>query len=157
MNLFPYLVLPCSLRLLPLKPKNPLPLRSPVLVKFAYKDPSKLRLKLNEPFLLPPNAGSEEIDEDSDRGNEDEEEQANVIVSSSPPKDALLLMRSRSAPYRAYSLANHFWGAPSPIEDVANGKKEQKDGEEEQERPTSEKEIISRDSTVESRFPRFYF
>ncbi|KAJ4979394.1 hypothetical protein NE237_010174 [Protea cynaroides] len=99
----------------------------------------------------------EEIDQDSDRGNEDEEEEeANVIVSSSPPKNALLLMRSRSAPYRASSLASRFWGTPSPIEDAANGKKEQEvveteNGEEEQERPTSDKEIISRDSAAESR------
>ncbi|KAJ4954811.1 hypothetical protein NE237_011594 [Protea cynaroides] len=92
--------------LLPLKPKNPLPLRSPILVKFAYEDPSKLRLKLNEPVPLPPNVDSEEIDENFDRGNEVEEEEANVIVSSSPPKNALLLIRSRSAPYRASSLAS---------------------------------------------------
>ncbi|XP_043699083.1 uncharacterized protein LOC122649892 [Telopea speciosissima] len=111
----------------------------------------------------------EEIDEDSNRGDEDEEEEeeeeekANVFVSSSPPKNALLLMRSRSAPYRASSLANRFWGSPSPIEDAGDGKKEQEcenrveteDGkekeEEEEERPTSGKEVTCRDSAAESR------
>ncbi|XP_042482036.1 DNA excision repair protein ERCC-6-like [Macadamia integrifolia] len=109
----------------------------------------------------------EETDEeDTDRGDgdeeeEEEEEEDKVFVSSSPPKNALLLMRSRSAPYRASSLANRFWGSPSPIEDAADGKKKQEtinrveteDGEEkeEEERPTSGNEVTCRDSATESR------
>ncbi|KAJ4970372.1 hypothetical protein NE237_003471 [Protea cynaroides] len=105
----------------------------------------------------------EETDEYSDRRYEDEEEEeeeeAKVFVSSSPPKNALLLMRSRSEPYRASSLANRFWGSPSPIEDAAGAKKSQEDldrieiqrEETVDKRTTSGKETICKDSTRESR------
>ncbi|KAK6943767.1 hypothetical protein RJ641_024869 [Dillenia turbinata] len=33
------------------------------------------------------------------------------VFASSPPKNAFLLTRSRSAPYRSSSLANRFWGS----------------------------------------------
>ncbi|XP_043709701.1 LOW QUALITY PROTEIN: uncharacterized protein LOC122658673 [Telopea speciosissima] len=104
----------------------------------------------------------EETDEYSDQRYEDEEgeeEEANVFVSSSPPKNALLLMRSRSESYRASSLANRFWGSPSPIEDAANVNREQESVdsvetqqvETEEEKPTSGKESKCRDTAAESR------
>ncbi|XP_042504528.1 uncharacterized protein LOC122081448 isoform X2 [Macadamia integrifolia] len=104
----------------------------------------------------------EETDDYSARRYEDEkgeDEEAKVFVSSSPPKNALLLMRSRSEPYRASSLANRFWGSPSPTEDAANTKKEQESvdhietqqEEAEEERPTLAKEAKCRDSAAESR------
>ncbi|XP_016499869.1 uncharacterized protein LOC107818376 [Nicotiana tabacum] len=37
---------------------------------------------------------------------------SNSSSSSSPPKNALLLTRCRSAPYRSSSLASRFWGSP---------------------------------------------
>lgn len=37
--------------------------------------------------------------------------------SSSPPKNALMLTRCRSAPYRSSSLGGRFWGSPLPEKD----------------------------------------
>ncbi|KAK6942841.1 hypothetical protein RJ641_028218 [Dillenia turbinata] len=42
---------------------------------------------------------------------EEIEQQKVRVFASSPPKNALLLTRSRSAPYRSSSLANRFWGS----------------------------------------------
>lgn len=91
------------------------------------------------------------------RSDEDEEEEqeferkAKVFASSSssPPKNALLLTRCRSAPYRSSSLACRFWGSPTKVEEET-GEAEQSIEEpqnrencSENERPTSESESIS--------------
>lgn len=70
-----------------------------------------------------------------------QEEEANVFVSSSstPPKNALLLTRCRSAPYRSSSLAGRFWEEETELEN--RGK----------ENPTSARESICRDSDQQSR------
>ncbi|XP_057779035.1 uncharacterized protein LOC130997655 isoform X2 [Salvia miltiorrhiza] len=43
--------------------------------------------------------------------------------SSSPPKNALMLTRCRSAPYRSSSLGGRFWGSPIEEKDDDNGGK----------------------------------
>ncbi|KAF8397650.1 hypothetical protein HHK36_016570 [Tetracentron sinense] len=97
----------------------------------------------------------EGTDEESDQ-EEGEDEEAKVFVSSSPPKNALLLTRCRSAPYRASSLASRFWGSPSGTEDAGEQRTEQEnrvhvENQEEEENPTLEKEAICRDSAAQSR------
>ena len=76
---------------------------------------------------------------------------AKVFVSNqcSPPKNALLLTRCRSAPYRSSSLASRFWGSPLKTETETEPETdtEQENREEEHaetiEKPTSESESIS--------------
>lgn len=114
--------------------------------------------------------------EEAQRSCSDEEEQeeqeferkakafAFAASSSSPPKNALLLTRCRSAPYRSSSLACRFWGSPNRAEEETGEEEKEeeqsKTGEEEQEqsiengseneRPTSEGESISdRESRTE--------
>ncbi|KAI7997654.1 hypothetical protein LOK49_LG10G01795 [Camellia lanceoleosa] len=59
------------------------------------------------------NRKSKNIEDESD---DEDELEAHVKVAalnlSSPPKNALLLTRCRSAPYRSSSLASQFWGSP---------------------------------------------
>ncbi|KAA8518783.1 hypothetical protein F0562_016443 [Nyssa sinensis] len=96
--------------------------------------------------------------EDEDEEDEDEEarvkEVTEVFHSSSPPKNALLLTRCRSAPYRSSSLASRFWGSPlvtSETEDANEEKKAQQEGDREQERPESESESDCKNSISQSR------
>ncbi|GAV68866.1 hypothetical protein CFOL_v3_12369 [Cephalotus follicularis] len=88
-------------------------------------------------------------EEDNVEEEEEEEEEAEVFVStsSSPPKNALLLMRCRSAPYRSSSLASRFWGSP-----LTNEETEQKQiSKQEEENPTLDNETICKDWSQESR------
>ncbi|CDP06717.1 unnamed protein product [Coffea canephora] len=57
------------------------------------------------------NGGAGDIEDKEANGGETKED---VLESSttSPPKNALLLTRCRSAPYRSSSLASRFWGSP---------------------------------------------
>ncbi|KAL4340674.1 hypothetical protein GQ457_08G019550 [Hibiscus cannabinus] len=81
------------------------------------------------------------------------QEEANKIFSSSscpsPPKNALILTRSRSAPYRSSSLAYRFWESPL----ASHGTNEETElqnraskEEEEEEKPDSGKESICENS-----------
>ncbi|CAL1399244.1 unnamed protein product [Linum trigynum] len=79
-----------------------------------------------------------EIREDPDLGSslEEEEEEgearsvgaAKVFACSSPvnspPRNALILIRSRSAPYRSSSLASRFWGSPVGSEEETEERKQ---------------------------------
>ena len=69
----------------------------------------------------------EEKNEDSEEKDEDEEE-AKVFVSSctSPPKNALILTRCRSAPYRSSSLVSRFWGSLLKYKEKTEQEKEEK-------------------------------
>ncbi|KAJ1398478.1 hypothetical protein SESBI_31078 [Sesbania bispinosa] len=55
-------------------------------------------------------------EEDSEQEETERENRVNAFVSncssSTPPRNALLLTRCRSAPYRSSSLASRFWGSP---------------------------------------------
>ncbi|CAI0472394.1 unnamed protein product [Linum tenue] len=44
--------------------------------------------------------------------------------ANSPPRNALLLIRSRSAPYRSSSLASRFWGSPVGSEEETEERKQ---------------------------------
>lgn len=95
------------------------------------------------------NEDSEEEEEDNDDDEEDEREANKVFVSSpaTPPKNALLLTRCRSAPYRSSSLASRFWG--SPLRSIETGEEEDKEQRKtelenhNEENPTSAEESIS--------------
>uniref|UniRef100_A0A5B6YSN0 Protamine P1 family protein n=1 Tax=Davidia involucrata TaxID=16924 RepID=A0A5B6YSN0_DAVIN len=95
--------------------------------------------------------------EDEDDEDEDEEAQVTEVTevfnSSSPPKNALLLTRCRSAPYRSSSLANRFWGSPLVTSETGDAHEEKK-GDREQERPESESEPDGKDSMPGSRIDR---
>ncbi|GAB4833727.1 hypothetical protein Ancab_031976 [Ancistrocladus abbreviatus] len=93
----------------------------------------------------------EEIEDD-----EKEEEAGGIEVkrgrefassSCTPPKNALLLTRCRSAPYRSSSLAGRFWGSPSKAE----AEKTEQENSESRTALASETEPIGRDSPAESR------
>uniref|UniRef100_A0A2P2IV08 Uncharacterized protein n=2 Tax=Rhizophora mucronata TaxID=61149 RepID=A0A2P2IV08_RHIMU len=72
-------------------------------------------------------------DENFEGGNKGlQEEEARVSICI-PPKNALLLMRCRSDPVRMAALANKFWDAPVPRDDVdeEDEKEQQEDDEKE--------------------------
>lgn len=96
-----------------------------------------------------------ELSEQEDEEDEDEEIQAAKVFvsrSSSPPKNALLLTRCRSAPYRSSSLAYRFWGSPLRTEETEQ-RADQRNKEEpaETEKPTSEREsTLDEESRISS-------
>lgn len=75
------------------------------------------------------NEDSEEEEEDEEEEDDEENErEANKVFvrsSSTPPKNALLLTRCRSAPYRSSSLASRFWG--SPLRSKETGEEEEEE------------------------------
>ncbi|XP_006361818.1 uncharacterized protein [Solanum tuberosum] len=74
------------------------------------------------------------------------EENENGYADShiNPPKNALILTRCRSAPYRSSSLASKFWGSPLNSQNPQNNIRELEEDEEEEEKPPPvlEKPII---------------
>lgn len=101
-----------------------------------------------------------ETEKNGENGDEDEESQVEeateVFISSTPPKNAFLLTRCRSAPYRSSSLASQFWGSPQAslleeTEEDENEAKERCDFEEPERRLSSESGPNSRNSLAESR------
>ncbi|KAF5747889.1 hypothetical protein HS088_TW05G00619 [Tripterygium wilfordii] len=91
----------------------------------------------------------EEEDDEEEYEREDIKEASRIYPStsiSSPPKNAFLLTRSRSAPYRSSSLASSFWSS-----ETEQQKQEQQDENREDENPTSNTESISEDSGPKSR------
>ena len=83
---------------------------------------------------------SEHADVELEEGEECEERvNANTPKSSTPPKNAFLLTRCRSAPYRSSSLACRFWGSPLRSEETELEDKELAENE----RPGSKIEPIS--------------
>lgn len=80
----------------------------------------------------------------------EEEEEAKIFASSScssPPKNALILTRCRSAPYRSSSLAFRFWGSPLANHETNEEAEVAKRGFEDEE----EKESICRNSETEEK------
>ncbi|KAF5206262.1 Serine/Threonine-kinase pakA-like protein [Thalictrum thalictroides] len=61
---------------------------------------------------------------------EEEEGRESICI---PPKNALLLMRSRSAPFRMSSLANRFWESPAPQDNMEKLELEEDDDDDEEE------------------------
>lgn len=101
----------------------------------------------------------ENTEERNDTVSEDDEARVFVSSSSSPPKNALLLTRCRSAPYRSSSLASRFWGSPLTANEQT---KEQPETEQvhrekhqqieiEVKRNKSKNDAVSTDSSSESK------
>ncbi|XWS59706.1 hypothetical protein CRYUN_Cryun08bG0144900 [Craigia yunnanensis] len=94
--------------------------------------------------------------EENEEESEEDEKEAKIFVSSScpsPPKNALILTRCRSAPYRSSSLACRFWGSPLANQETKEETEEtelENRGFKEEENPTSEKESIFRNSDQRS-------
>lgn len=100
-----------------------------------------------------------ETSEDSEEEDEQKERETNnkLFVSSlSPPKNALILTRCRSAPYRSSSLACRFWGSPLKTEEEQTKEQsketenreeeeeeEQEQEQQEEEKPSTEMERLS--------------
>ncbi|KAM1798412.1 hypothetical protein ACFX12_032486 [Malus domestica] len=104
------------------------------------EDPPKIESKFEDPI----EGCSDEEDFIEEQEDQEFERKAKAFVYSSsastPPKNALLLTRCRSAPYRTSSLASRFWGSPVRAEET-----------EAQQKPTSEGESISgQESRLES-------
>ncbi|EXC16255.1 hypothetical protein L484_024429 [Morus notabilis] len=95
--------------------------------------------------------------EDSEEEDEEEKEKEPIFLSSlSPPKNALILTRCRSAPYRSSSLACRFWGSPlnseeeqkkaienRQEEEEAKEEEEEEDDDDDEKKPSSEMERLS--------------
>lgn len=90
--------------------------------------------------------------EDSEEEDEEEKEKEPIFLSSlSPPKNALILTRCRSAPYRSSSLACRFWGSPLNSEEqkeaIENRQEEEEpkeeDDDDDEKKPSSEMERLS--------------
>ncbi|CAK9188106.1 unnamed protein product [Ilex paraguariensis] len=94
--------------------------------------------------------GSERENENEDVAEEEEQaqvEEANVgFKCSEPPKNAFLLTRCRSAPYRSSSLASRFWGSPLSTPGTGDSENEVNKGHHQQqigrkiEKPSLERE-----------------
>ncbi|TXG58533.1 hypothetical protein EZV62_016362 [Acer yangbiense] len=113
----------------------------------SSKTESKFSSNKTEGFVQGVNG--HEVEEDE----EEEEEDVKVLVSSSstPPRNALLLTRCRSAPYRSSSLASIFWGSPLSDEETESRTERENRGGGGEDNPTSRRESIYRDSDQESR------
>ncbi|KAJ4982231.1 hypothetical protein NE237_033068 [Protea cynaroides] len=74
-----------------------------------------------------------EIAEKSEVKEEIEEEEGRVSICI-PPRNALLLMRCRSEPFRMSSFANSFWDAPAPKQDDHADENDDEDSEDDDER-----------------------
>ena len=91
---------------------------------------------------------------ETEHEEEEREEAAKFFVSpiSTPLKNAFLLTRCRSAPYRSSSLVSRFWGEEEEEEkELAKAKTEQESGGEEN--LTSGRESICRNSDQQ---PNYY-
>ncbi|XAR69049.1 hypothetical protein NMG60_11000502 [Bertholletia excelsa] len=92
--------------------------------------------------------GGIEVDNTEDQ-DEEEDYEAGAEAPfnlSSPPKNALILTRCRSAPYRSSSLASRFWGSPLTNDQHSAASKVLQQGG-----PTSESEPNCRDPDSESK------
>lgn len=94
------------------------------------------------------------VPEEEEEKSEENEKEAKIFASSScssPPKNALLLTRCRSAPYRSSSLACRFWGSPLANQDkneeeTEKTKLENRGFKEEEENPSLKKVSLCRNS-----------
>ncbi|KAG8647279.1 uncharacterized protein LOC110611495 [Manihot esculenta] len=103
------------------------------------EDPSKAEAKFGN--------RNEELQQERE---EEEETKAYVSTVCSPPKNALLLTRSRSAPYRSSSLASRFWGSPSESETIEQNRRAEQENTQE-DSPASKTQSVDGESDQESR------
>ncbi|KAH7859339.1 hypothetical protein Vadar_010325 [Vaccinium darrowii] len=85
-------------------------------------------------------ANEDEIEEEEEEDGEGEVEMKlessdglDSCISLQPPKNALLLTRCRSAPYRSSSLASRFWGSETGSGDEAERAEQEQRAEDERE------------------------
>ncbi|XP_021888182.1 uncharacterized protein LOC110807366 [Carica papaya] len=94
----------------------------------------------------------EEESHGEDEDEDDEDPVGKVLVPSfpTPPRNALLLTRCRSAPYRSSSLAGRFWG--SPLESEGDKERTERDSREEEDKsnPNPNLNPISKSSESEN-------
>ncbi|XP_010529733.1 PREDICTED: uncharacterized protein LOC104806496 [Tarenaya hassleriana] len=95
-------------------------------VSFSGKSEKRSSSTRSEPIFR---RSTVQLNDAETRTDEQEEEEENSSKSfdSIPPRNALLLTRCRSAPYRSSSLASRFWGSP-----VSRDQQEQSQSETEQ-------------------------
>ncbi|KAK4272895.1 hypothetical protein QN277_021388 [Acacia crassicarpa] len=87
----------------------------------------------------------EEEYEERARVNANDNATSFVSESCTPPKNALLLTRCRSAPYRSSSLANRFWGSPLRSEETEQEQRtELENGE-----PTESDELTEQSESID--------
>ncbi|XP_050226597.1 uncharacterized protein LOC126676434 [Mercurialis annua] len=101
----------------------------------------------------------QEFDEEDD-DDEDEENEVKVYISEiiTPPRNAFLLTRSRSAPYRSSSLACRIWGSPLKNEETEQKQsadqkiteEEEDDDNEEDNSSASNRELLCKESDQET-------
>ncbi|CAK7342978.1 unnamed protein product [Dovyalis caffra] len=90
--------------------------------------------------------------EDFEQESEEEEMEPKVYASTAitPPRNALLLTRCRSAPYRSSSLACRFWGSPSESEETEQKQSSTQQENRENGSHTWKRESVSKESDQES-------
>ncbi|KAL6958661.1 hypothetical protein U1Q18_008366 [Sarracenia purpurea var. burkii] len=119
--------------------------------RFGYCRRADNRDDSSKPNRQGKSSDVEDENEDEDHNEEEgrlEVESSSMAFndSSAPlPKNAFLLTRCRSAPYRSSSLGNRFWGSPLVVseaeddnEEKNRGKHRRRGEDREPERPTSE-------------------
>ncbi|XP_028776004.1 uncharacterized protein LOC114732810 [Neltuma alba] len=109
------------------------------------QDSAISQLNLRERYNEETQHGDYELEEEGFQERADANANEDVPVPTTPPKNALLLTRCRSAPYRSSSLASRFWGSPLDNEETEEGQKtEQQNGQQtEHEKTTSQIESVS--------------
>ena len=124
-----------------IKPKSCRPAWRKCVLFFKVGFRRKAKIGEDSPKVEQKFGNNSELSEQADEEDEEEAAKASLRNSSSPPKNALLLTRCRSAPYRSSSLASRFWGSPLLTEETEQ-RAEQENREEhaETEKPTSERE-----------------
>ncbi|KAK2364088.1 hypothetical protein QL285_089003 [Trifolium repens] len=75
----------------------------------------------------------------------------NAFASNSPPKNALLLTRCRSAPYRSSSLASRFWSSPLRSEETESTSVDDDDNEKSSSQSMQRESISDKEDSVGER------
>ncbi|KDP29091.1 hypothetical protein JCGZ_16480 [Jatropha curcas] len=93
---------------------------------------------------------SEHLVQEEEEDEDNRETKVYVSTATSPPKNALLLTRSRSAPYRSSSLASIFWGSSFESEETEQKQSTEQENTED-DSPISKRESVCKESDQESR------
>ncbi|KAJ6742580.1 PROTAMINE P1 FAMILY PROTEIN [Salix viminalis] len=89
-------------------------------------------------------------DFEQEREGEEMEPQVYVSTDNTPPRNAFLLTRCRSAPYRSSSLAGRFWGSPSESEETEQKQRSTPQENRENGSPISKRESVSEEPDQQS-------
>ncbi|KAJ6699131.1 PROTAMINE P1 FAMILY PROTEIN [Salix purpurea] len=97
-----------------------------------------------------PKIGVRSDDFEQEREGEEMEPQVYVSTENTPPRNAFLLTRCRSAPYRSSSLAGRFWGSPSESEETEQKQRSTPQENRENGSPISKRESVSEEPDQQS-------